>query len=182
MYIKVVKTRLFDAQVSNGILMVVFSQPQFESLFKKGQTSSETCPAKCVPEHLSYAQFIVQSENKAAAAPPREGPSRLSGAEDAGETELNRKQSCPPGGQQRVQDPPKLTEDGFNQLQTSEATLQNPTTQSEGTHPRSDPSLPQGPKPVGSGSSIVVSPRQVCTQIKAINGLSMTFKQACFCP
>lgn len=167
--------------------MVVFPQPQFESLFKKGQTSSATCPTKAVPEHLSYAQFIVQSKNNAATAPPREGPSKLSGGEDAGETELNRKQSVSvssaPGGQQRVQDSQKLTEDdGSNKLHTSETTRENSTTQSEGTHPRSDPDLPQGPKPVGSGSSIVVSPRQVCTQINAVNGLSMNFKQTCFCP
>uniref|UniRef100_A0A674MLK9 DNA excision repair protein ERCC-1 n=1 Tax=Takifugu rubripes TaxID=31033 RepID=A0A674MLK9_TAKRU len=44
-------------------------------------------------------------------------------------------------------------------LQTSEAT-QNSTQHIEGTGSISDPNLPQGPKPVGSGSSIVVSPRQ----------------------
>ncbi|XP_003962041.1 DNA excision repair protein ERCC-1 [Takifugu rubripes] len=138
-------------------------QPQYESLFKKGQTSSATSPAERCSEHLSYAQFIVQSKSNAAAAPPREAPSKVARAEDAEETNVIQKESasvsCVPGGHQRVQDPAKFTEDGFNRLQTSEAT-QNSTQHIEGTGSISDPNLPQGPKPVGSGSSIVVSPRQ----------------------
>ncbi|TNN03113.1 hypothetical protein fugu_000142 [Takifugu bimaculatus] len=137
-------------------------QPQYESLFKKGQTSA-TSPAERCSERLSYAQFIVQSKSNAAAAPPREAPSKVARAEDAEETNVIQKESasvsCVPGGPQRVQDPAKFTEDGFNRLQTIEAT-QNSTQHIEGTGSISDPNLPQGPKPVGSGSSIVVSPRQ----------------------
>lgn len=96
-------------------------------------------------------------------------------AEDAEETNVIQKESasvsCVPGGLQRVQDPARFTEDGFNRLQSSEVT-QNSTQHIEGTRSRSDPNLPQGPKPVGSGSSIVVSPRQVCMEINIIDGRS----------
>lgn len=150
-----------------------YFQPQFESLFKKGQTSA-TSSTKPSSEHLSYAQFIVQSKSNAAAAPPpREGPSKLPTAEDAEETNLNQKEaasvSCSPGGHQRVQE---IEKDGFNKL--SEATPENSTKHNEGTC--SDPNHPQGPKPVGSGSSIVVSPRQVGIKMNIINAGSLSFK------
>lgn len=155
---------------------VTVFQPQFESLFKKGQTS-ETSSIKPSSEHLSYAQFIVQSKSNAAAAPPREGPSNLPTTEDAAETNLNQKEaasaSCAPGGHQRVQE---MEKDGFTKL--SEAPPENSTKHNDGTC--SDPSHPQGPKPVGCGSSIVVSPRQVGIKMITINARSLGIKHTFF--
>lgn len=151
---------------------VTVFQPQFESLFKKGQPSgtSSTKPS----EHLSYAQFIVQSKSgAAAAAPPRDGASRPATTGDAEETNLEQKEaasvSCSPGEHQSVQ---AMEKDGFNKL--SEATADNSTKHNEGTC--SDPNHPQGPKPVGSGSSIVVSPRQVGIKMNIANAGSLRFK------
>lgn len=144
--------------------------PQFESLFKKGQTSgtSSTKPS----EHLSYAQFIVQSRSNAD-APPREGPSGLPAAEAAEGTNLNQKEaasvSCSPGGHQRVQ---KTQKGVFNKL--DEAAPDNSTKNNQGTC--SDPNHLPGPKPVGSGSSIVVSPRQVGIKIKVIDARSPSIR------
>lgn len=163
------KTRLFNAHygVKWDFNVTVF-QPQFESLFKKGQTSG-TSSIKPSSEHLSYAQFIVQSKSKAAAAaaaPPGGGPSKLPTAEDAAETNLNQEEaasaSCAPGGPQRVRE---MEEDG---------PLENSTKHNHRTC--SDPNHPQGPKPVGCGSSIVVSPRQVGIKTNTVNAKSMSIK------
>lgn len=62
-----------------------------------------------------------------------------------------------------------MENDGFNKL--SEATSEK---HNEGTC--SDPNHPQGPKPVGSGSSIVVSPRQVGIKMNIINAGSLSIK------
>lgn len=148
--------RRFNVNLDDSTFTKERAHPQFESLFKKGQTS-ETSSIKPSSEHLSYAQFIVQSKSNAAAALPREGPSNLPTTEDAAETNLNQKEaasaSCAPGGHQRVQE---MEKDGFTKL--SEAPPENSTKHNDGTC--SDPNHPQGPKPVGCGSSIVVSPRQ----------------------
>lgn len=153
--------------------IVTVFQPQFESLFKKGQTSG-TSSTKPSSEHLSYAQFIVQSKSNAAGAPPPRGdPSKAPTAEDAEETNLKQKEaasaSSSPGGHQRVRE---MEEDGFNK--SSEATPENSTKHNEGTS--SDASHPQGPRPVGSGSSIIVSPRQVGIKMNIIIAGSLSIK------
>lgn len=157
--------------------MLLFSQPQFQSLFKKGQTSGNS-PTKPSSEPLSYAQFIVQSKSNAVAAPPREGRSNLPTTEDAEETNRNQKEAASvsdfPGGHQRVQE---MEKDEFNKL--CETAPENITKHNEGTC--SDPIHPQGPKPVGSGSSIIVSSRQVGIKMKMINTGSLS-KNTHLCP
>ncbi|KAM3607246.1 uncharacterized protein V6R79_004090 [Siganus canaliculatus] len=127
-------------------------KPQFQSLSKGVQNTSTSHPPKPV-EPLSYAQFIVQSKSNVAAAPQRD-PSKLR-SEGAGV--INQKQSVSasvlntPGGCEAVQD----YEDGSKK---TEETQVSGTEQKEGSCQNSD--LNFGPKPVGSGSSIIVSPRQ----------------------
>lgn len=60
----------------------------------------------------------------------------------------------------------------FNKL--IETSSENSTKHNEGTC--SDPNHPQGPKPAGSGSSIVVSPRQVGFKMNIINIGSLSIK------
>lgn len=125
---------------------------------------------------LSYAEFIVQSKSNAAAPPQREGPSKLLGTEDAGVTKRKQSETASvlsaPGGLENVQDCAKKTQGGSDGVKKDEATQETSTDQKEGNRQRSDPSLSLGPKPVGSGSSIIVSPRQVSS--KMYHGLGNT--------
>ncbi len=158
-------------------VIVLQPKPQFQPSCKGGQnpSSSSSSSAKPAPEPgrqpRSYADYIVQSKSNVAAAPPpqREGPSKLLRTEAAGSTGATSvKQSesdsvsSAPGGCEKVQDCAKGTEGGSEGVKRSEETLVAGTDQKEGDCQRADPSLNQGPKPVGSGSSIIVSPRQVC--------------------
>lgn len=128
-------------------------KPQFQSLSKGVQNTSTSHPPKSV-EPLSYAEFIVQSKSNA--AHHREDPSKLR-SESAGV--INQKPSVSAsvanttGRCEAVQD----YEYGSKK---AEETQVSGTDQKEGSCQNSDPSLSVGPKPVGSGSSIVVSPRQ----------------------
>lgn len=131
-------------------------KPQFHSSSNVGQSSSTS--AKPRSEHaqqpVSYAEFIVQSKSNAAAAPPqREGHTEPPGND--GETASV---SSAPG----PSDGAKRTEDGSEGVfkATGEETLVTGTNHKEGNCQRPDPSLSLGPKPAGSGSSIIVSPRQ----------------------
>ncbi|XP_069010735.1 DNA excision repair protein ERCC-1 [Embiotoca jacksoni] len=142
-------------------------KPQFQPSTTGRNTSSST--AKPVPESvdqqpLSYAQYIVQSKNDVAAAPQRGGPSKLLRTGGPAGTGVSQRQpeslSSAAGGSETVQDFSKRTEVQSDMVEKSEETQLAGTDLKEGSCQRSDPSLHQGPKPVGSGSSIVVSPRQ----------------------
>lgn len=129
--------------------MIVF-QPKshFQSSSRGGENTSASSSAKPASAPLSYAEFIVQSKSNVGSLPDREAPSKSEPAS----------LSSAPGGCETVQDCDKCTEDGSEGVETQVAG----TDQKEGNCQRSDQSLNLGPKPVGSGSSIIVSPRQVC--------------------
>ncbi|GAA6230176.1 DNA excision repair protein ERCC-1 [Lates japonicus] len=145
-------------------------KPQFLSSSKGGQitSASSTSSAKPVPESvdqpLSYAEYIVQSKSNVAAAPQREAPPKLPTTEGAGVKSLKQTEpgsvSSATGRCETVQDCAKGTEGGSEGVRRSEETQVAGTDQKEGNCQRSDASLSLGPKPVGSGSSIIVSPRQ----------------------
>lgn len=147
--------------------MIVFQlKPQFQPSSKGGQNASTSSSAKCASEPvdqlLSYAEYIVQSKSNVAAPPQRAGPSTKLRTEGDGVTNVKQSVSSAPGGCETAQDCPEGTEGGSGGVKRSEETQVAGTDQKEGNCQRSDQSLSLGPKPVGSGSSIIVSPRQVC--------------------
>ncbi|XP_076602336.1 DNA excision repair protein ERCC-1 [Chaetodon auriga] len=139
-------------------------KPQFQTSFKGGQNTSASSSAKTasepVDQPLSYAEYIVQSKNNVAGPPQRGCPSKLPRTDGAGVTNLKQSESASvssaPGGCEAADDCAKGTEGE----KKSEETQVAGTDQKEVNCQRSDPSLSLGPKPVGSGSSIIVSPRQ----------------------
>lgn len=128
----------------------------------KGQVTSTTSSSKSAPSSLdnptSYAQYIVQKNSNVAAIRQREPPPpNSSRTNNAGvicekriepvsvsstSSKCETEQNCIDG-----------TESGFNGPETKETRL-------DGTEQK-DANLSLGPKPLGSGSSIIVSPRQV---------------------
>ncbi|XP_045910984.1 DNA excision repair protein ERCC-1 [Micropterus dolomieu] len=139
-------------------------KPQFQPSSKGGQNASTSSSAKCASEPvdqlLSYAEYIVQSKSNVAAPPQRAGPSTKLRTEGDGVTNVKQSVSSAPGGCETAQDCPEGTEGGSGGVKRSEETQVAGTDQKEGNCQRSDQSLSLGPKPVGSGSSIIVSPRQ----------------------
>ncbi|KAM9346855.1 DNA excision repair protein ERCC-1 [Symphorus nematophorus] len=143
-------------------------KPQFQPSSKGGQNSSASSSAKPasapVDQPLSYAEFIVQSKNNVAGPPEREAAPKPLRTEGAGVTNLKQSEpasvSSAPAGGETVQDCAKGTERGSEGVKNSEETQGAGTDRKEANCERSDPSLSLGPKPVGSGSSIIVSPRQ----------------------
>ncbi|XP_030283889.1 DNA excision repair protein ERCC-1 isoform X1 [Sparus aurata] len=122
----------------------------FQSSSRGGENTSASSSAKPASAPLSYAEFIVQSKSNVGSLPDREAPSKSEPASV----------SSAPGGCETVQDCGQCTEDGPEGVKKSEETQVAGTDQKEGNCQRSDLSLNLGPKPVGSGSSIIVSPRQ----------------------
>lgn len=156
--------------------MIVFQpKPQFQPSSKGGQntTASTSSLAKPASEPLSqpfsYAEYIVQSKSNVAAPTQREGPSKPLRTEGAGVTNLRQIESdsvsSASGERETVQNCAKETESGSEGVKESEEAQVADTDQKEGSCQRSYPSL--GPKPLGSGSSIIVSPRQVCINMYA---------------
>lgn len=105
---------------------------------------------------MSYAEFIVQSKSNAAAPAQREAPPKRIRTEDAVVTNLQQRESA-----STVQDSVERAEVGHEGVQNSEAGKD----QKEGSCQKSDLNPSLGAKPVGSGSSIIVSPRQVCIKM-----------------
>ncbi|CAJ1079209.1 DNA excision repair protein ERCC-1 isoform X1 [Xyrichtys novacula] len=140
-------------------------KPQFQSSFKGGQNASSSSSSKPDPDlqpggkPLSYADYIVQSKNNAAAPLQKEGPSKVPRIETADVTKSKQQdldlETC-----HTVQKSAKETEDGSEGAKKSEEKQAAGTEQKEGNRQGGEPSLSSGPKPVGSGSSIIVSPRQ----------------------
>lgn len=148
-------------------------KPQFQSLFKKGQNPSASSSAESASEPvnqpLSYAQFIVQSKSNAAAPLQREGPPKPPGTEDAGVTKRKQSETASvlsaSEGLENIQDSVKRIQGDSDGVKKNEGTQEMCTDQIEGNCQRLDPGLIVGPKPVGSGSSIIVSPRQVSSKM-----------------
>ncbi|XP_036965042.1 DNA excision repair protein ERCC-1 [Acanthopagrus latus] len=122
----------------------------FQSSSRGGENTSASSSAKTASAPLSYAEFIVQSKSNVGSLLDREAPSKSEPLSV----------SSAPGGCETLQDSAKCTEDGSEGVEKSEETQVAGTDQKDGNCQRSDLSLNFGPKPVGSGSSIIVSPRQ----------------------
>ncbi|XP_059198734.1 DNA excision repair protein ERCC-1 [Centropristis striata] len=145
-------------------------KPQFQPSSKGGQSTSDSSSSSSKPaadpadKPLSYADYIVQSKSNVAAPPQKEGPSRPLRTEGAGVTSLKQRESdsssSAPGGCEAVQTCAEGTEGLSEGVKKSEEKQLAGTDPKEGNCQRPDPSLSLGPKPVGSGSSIIVSPRQ----------------------
>ncbi|XP_015241574.1 PREDICTED: DNA excision repair protein ERCC-1 [Cyprinodon variegatus] len=135
---------------------------QFQSKQNTSSPSTSTTEpiAKCSVQPLSYAEYIVQSKGTAAAAPQRNVAPKQPMAGGAGVCSLQPKEpesvSSSTGGSEKTQDCDKRTEVQLEEGKKNKDKLEP----SERSCHKSDPSLIQGPKPVGSGSSIIVSPRQ----------------------
>ncbi|XP_068559178.1 DNA excision repair protein ERCC-1 [Cebidichthys violaceus] len=135
-------------------------KPQFQPSSKGGQhtsgsPSSSAKPAsEPVEQPCSYAEYIVHSKSNVAAPPPqREGSSKpLKTDQRQSESDSV---SC-----ETLEGRAEGGEGGSERAKESEDPQVAGTHQKEGSCQRSDPSLSLGPKPVGSGSSIIVSPRQ----------------------
>ncbi|XP_017279356.1 DNA excision repair protein ERCC-1 [Kryptolebias marmoratus] len=135
-------------------------KPQFQPSSSGQQNTTTSTADKQADRPLSYAEYIVQSKSNVAAVPQRDFSSKVSRTEGAGLNSLKQGEpesvsSSTTGGCERDQDYVKETE-----AQPVEAKRSEETGVAEGNCQKSAPSLNQGPKPVGSGSSIIVSPRQ----------------------
>lgn len=148
------------------IIVIAFQpKPQFQFASKVGQSTSAsatTKPAQSVTQPVSYAEYIVQSKsNAAAAASRRDAASKLPRSDNAEVTCVTQSEpsivSSSTEKCKTVQDLAKGPHVKLSQ-EAQEAT----TGQIEGGGQRSEPGISSGPKPVGSGSTIIVSPRQVC--------------------
>ncbi|XP_068602643.1 DNA excision repair protein ERCC-1 [Brachionichthys hirsutus] len=139
-------------------------KPQFQSSSMGAQNTSKPGSEAGDPP-LSYAAFIVHSKTNVSSAAQTEGPSTLPRTEgstaDLKQTE-SASLSSSTGERETLQDFPKTTGSEPEMVQASERTQESRTNQKERSIPKTGthPSLAAGPSPVGSGSSIVVSPRQ----------------------
>ncbi|XP_005800756.1 DNA excision repair protein ERCC-1 [Xiphophorus maculatus] len=135
-------------------------KPQFQPLSKGQQntaapaTSATESVTKSSVQPISYADYIVQSKTTTAAAPQGDAPSKLVRAEGAGISSLQSVSSLT-GGSETVQDCVKGAE-----VQPEEVKRNDEKHETAAEDNSSLPTVIQGPKPVGSGSSIIVSPRQ----------------------
>lgn len=156
-------------KVESQISVWLFLQPKphFQSSSKRDATPSTSSAAKPAPESgdrpLSYAEFVVQSKKNPSAASPREGFSKLPGPEDVVTNPEHSKSALVSSA--TAKNCAKRTDGESEVVQKSETSLEAGTEQKEETCQKSDPSLGLGPKPVGSGSSIIVSPRQVPNKV-----------------
>ncbi|KAF7651500.1 hypothetical protein LDENG_00110090 [Lucifuga dentata] len=144
-------------------------KPQFQPSSKAGPNISDTSVSSRNPaldsagQPLSYAEYVVQSKNHASGPPQSESSSKLLKAEGAGSSSLkqNEPNTVPSahGGCRAIQCA-KGSEGGPLEGNKRQETQVTCSEQKEGQNQGSEPSLSLGPKPVGSGSSIIVSPRQ----------------------
>uniref|UniRef100_A0A3P9JYK7 DNA excision repair protein ERCC-1 n=1 Tax=Oryzias latipes TaxID=8090 RepID=A0A3P9JYK7_ORYLA len=106
--------------------------------------SSVNHPPKLVQQPLSYAEYIVQSKGSVVTV-PKNFPSRV----------LKHGELYSTSSTTTDQDSVKETDVPPRDLERNKE-----LSVGDESCPKSDPSLIPGPKPVGSGSSIIVSPRQ----------------------
>ncbi|XP_039455526.1 DNA excision repair protein ERCC-1 [Oreochromis aureus] len=137
-------------------------KPQFQLASTVGQSTSAsatTKPAQSVGQPVSYAEYIVQSKSNAAAASHRDAASKLPRSDDA---EVTCVRQSEPSTVSSSTEKCKTVQDLAKgpHVKLSEEAQEATTGQTEGSGQRSEPGISLGPKPVGSGSSIIVSPRQ----------------------
>lgn len=144
--------------------MIAFQpKPQFQLASKVGQSTSAsatTKPAQSVTQPVSYAEYIVQSKSNAAAASRRDAASKL----PPSNAEVTCVRQSEPSTVSSSTEKCKTVQDLAKgpHVKLSEEAQEATTGQIEGSGQRSEPGISSGPKPVGSGSTIIVSPRQVC--------------------
>lgn len=127
--------------------------------------SSVNHPPKLVQQPLSYAEYIVQSKGSVVTV-PKNFPSRV----------LKHGEPYSTSSTTTDQDSVKETDVPPRDLERNEE-----LSVGDESCPKSDPSLIPGPKPVGSGSSIIVSPRQVCgLAVLHVTGNCVCFKHDIF--
>ncbi|RVE64418.1 hypothetical protein OJAV_G00125590 [Oryzias javanicus] len=112
--------------------------------------SSVNTPPKLVQQPLSYAEYIVQSKSSGVTV-PKNVPSRV----PSHSLKHVEPHSTTSSTTTTDQDSEKEADVPFRDLEKNEELPVN-----DESCQKSDPSLIPGPKPVGSGSSIIVSPRQ----------------------
>lgn len=126
-------------------------KPQFKTSSNKELSTAVSSASVSLPANppLSYAQYIVQSKSNVT-APAQRDSSRSLRSED---TEVTSSALCSASRVcETLEDCGKRTDDESKDAGQTER-------KDEGGQ-KSDPSQNVGPKPVGSGSSIIVSPRQ----------------------
>lgn len=139
--------------------MFLQPKPHFQSSSKRDATPSTSSAAKPAPESgdqaLSYAEFVVQRKENLS--------SKLPGTEDVvTNPEYSKSASV---SSATAKNCAERTEGESEVVQKSETSLEAGTERKEESCQKSDLSLGLGPKPVGSGSSIIVSPRQVHNKV-----------------
>uniref|UniRef100_A0A673BA08 DNA excision repair protein ERCC-1 n=2 Tax=Sphaeramia orbicularis TaxID=375764 RepID=A0A673BA08_9TELE len=140
-------------------------KPQFPSC-KGGQhitapTTSSSNPAPVpMDQPLSYAEYNIQSKTNVAAPVHRDCSSNQPRTEADGVSHVKHSdrhsESSRTGGGDPAENSAKRTESGCVELKNETAGPDKSEEESQ----RSDLGHGMGPKPVGSGSSIIVSPRQ----------------------
>ncbi|XP_028992179.1 DNA excision repair protein ERCC-1 [Betta splendens] len=142
----------------------------FQPSSKGGHNAS--APTASSPKHalgtkdqpLSYAEYIVQSKKHVVDPPQRPTTSKAPTCEGAGVGSLSHidsgSSSLATERPETVVESGKRNEGGSEGAQRTEEAQGTGTEQKDSNCQRSDVNLSLGPKPVGSGSSIIVSPRQ----------------------
>lgn len=154
--------------VKTAFECILQPKPQFQPSSSKGQQNETTSTAstaepatKQADQPLSYAEYIVKSKSNVAAVPQRDRSSkvlRTEGAPGLSSLDPAEPQSMPSNTRRCEPDQDFVQE---TEAQTERVKKSEETLMTDGKCQKSDPCLNQGPKPVGSGSSIIVSPRQV---------------------
>lgn len=121
-------------------------KPQFKPSSSREQSSDASSAPASAEQPMSYAQYIVQSKRNAAAPIPKDS-STLPGPENCPEN-LNSTSSAAQSFE-KLKDCPKSADEEVAPTDGKEEGVQ-----------KSSAAQNLGPKPVGSGSSIIVSPRQ----------------------
>ncbi|KAM9342176.1 DNA excision repair protein ERCC-1 isoform 2-T2 [Pholidichthys leucotaenia] len=133
-------------------------KPHFQPSSKGGQdiSASTATPVKPVEQPLSYAQYVVQ--NSVTGAPQRDPASKHLKTDDgAGLSPLGQSE---PVSSSTVRCESDQNSDKGTEGANSETKPAGVTDKKEDSTQKSEPSISVGPKPVGSGSSIIVSLRQ----------------------
>lgn len=136
-------------------------KPHFQPSSKREPTSTTSSVApESGDQPMSYADFIVQSK-KNPSAPNSSKPARIVDAVISQEHNRSSSVSAETGRLETAEKCARGVEGESKVVQNSEPQPDVRTDPNEGSCQKSDSVISLGPRPVGSGSSIIVSPRQV---------------------
>lgn len=148
-----------------------FSQlkPHFQPSSKRGDAPTTSSVASGSGDQpLSYADFIVQSKgNNPPVAPLSESSSKPARTVDDVTTQEHSESSSSTVtlGLEATEKCAQGTAGVSEAIQKGNTLPEARTEPKEGSRPKSDTGVSQGPRPVGCGSSIIVSPRQVPSNV-----------------